>query len=96
MLKVDADLLYRFNSLGDLMLATLPGDRFVREGTVVAGTRTIPVLVKEALIQQAEALCKDKPIVQAIADAGEACSLGGDRQRSFHRQNQRRLRSDRQ
>jgi hypothetical protein len=25
LLKVDADLLYRFNSLGDLMMATLPG-----------------------------------------------------------------------
>ncbi len=43
LLKVDVDLLYRFNSLGDLMLATLPGDRYVKEGTVVAGTRTIPV-----------------------------------------------------
>ena len=67
LLKVDVDLLYRFNSLGELMMATLPGDRFVREGTVVAGTRTIPVLVKESLVQQAEALCKDKPIVRVLA-----------------------------
>ena len=66
LLKVDADLLYRFNSLGDLMMATLPGDRYVREGTVVAGTRTIPVLVKESLVQQAEALCKDRPIVRLL------------------------------
>jgi len=66
LLKVDADLLYRFNSLGDLMLATLPGDRYVREGTVVAGTRTIPVVVKEELIQKAEALCKAKPIVTLL------------------------------
>src|SRR6185295_2807737 len=62
LLKVDVELLYRFNSLGDLMLATLPSDRYVREGTVVAGTRTIPVVVKEDLIQKAEALCKEKPI----------------------------------
>ena len=66
LLKVDVDLLYRFNSLGELMLATLPGDRFVKEGTVVAGTRTIPVLVKESLVQKAEALCKDKPIVRLL------------------------------
>lgn len=66
LLKVDSELLYRFNSLGDLMLATLPGDRYVKEGTVVAGTRTIPVLVKEALIQAAEKLCKDKPIVSLL------------------------------
>ena len=66
LLKVDVDLLYRFNSLGDLMLATLFGNRFVKEGTVVAGTRTIPVVVKEELIQKAEALCKDKPIVTLL------------------------------
>ena len=66
LLKVDADLLYRFNSLGELMLATLPGDRYVRGGTVVAGTRTIPVVVKEELIQKAESLCKQKPIVTVL------------------------------
>src|SRR5688572_23889897 len=37
LLKIDAELLFHFNSLGDLMLATLPGDRYVKEGTVVAG-----------------------------------------------------------
>jgi molybdenum cofactor synthesis domain-containing protein len=67
LLKVDADLLYRFNSLGDLMMATLPGDRFVRQGTVVAGTRTIPVLVKESLVRQAEELCRDRPIVRLVS-----------------------------
>jgi molybdenum cofactor synthesis domain-containing protein len=67
LLKVDADLLYRFNSLGDLMMATLPGDRFVRQSTVVAGTRTIPVLVKESLVRQAEELCRDRPIVRLVS-----------------------------
>jgi molybdenum cofactor synthesis domain-containing protein len=63
LLKVDSDLLCRFNSLGDLMLATLPTNRYVKTGTVVAGTRTIPVVVKEELIWRAEALCKENPIV---------------------------------
>jgi molybdopterin biosynthesis enzyme len=67
LLTVDADLLYRFNSLGDLMMATLPGNRYVKQGTVVAGTRTIPVVVKEELIQKAEALCKEHPIVEVLA-----------------------------
>ena len=66
LLKVDVDLLYRFNSLGDLMLATLPSDRYVKKGTVVAGTRTIPVIVREELIQNAEALCKDRPIATIL------------------------------
>src|SRR5690242_8231400 len=67
LLKVDSDLLFRFNSLGDLMLATLPGDRYVKEGTVVAGTRTIPVIVKEELVRRAEAVCREKAIVTVLA-----------------------------
>jgi len=66
LLKVDADLLYRFNSLGDLMMATLPSDRYVKKGEIVAGTRTIPVVVKESLIRRAEALCKDCPMVTIL------------------------------
>ena len=66
LLKVDTGLLYRLNSLGDLMLATLPTNGYVKKGTVVAGTRTIPVVVKEALIQRAEALCDEAPIVTVL------------------------------
>ena len=66
LLKIDSDLLYRLNSLGDLMMATLLSDRYVNDGDVVAGTRTIPVVVKEELIQRAEALCKDHPIIRIL------------------------------
>jgi molybdopterin biosynthesis enzyme len=66
LLKVDSDLLYQFNSLGDLIMATLPSNRFVKKGEVVAGTRTIPVVVKEKLIKRAEALCKGHPLVQIL------------------------------
>ncbi len=66
LLKIDADLLYHFNSLGDLMMATLPSNRYVKKGDVVAGTRTIPVVVNEELIKRAEALCRDHPIVTIV------------------------------
>jgi hypothetical protein len=66
LLKIDSDLLYRLNSLGNLIVATLLSDRYVNDGDVVAGTRTIPVVVKEELIQRAEALCKDHPIVRIL------------------------------
>jgi molybdopterin biosynthesis enzyme len=66
LLKVDADLLFRFNSLGELMMATLPSNRYIKEGEVVAGTRTIPVIVKEELIQRAEALCESHPILNIL------------------------------
>lgn len=66
LLKVDGDLLYRFNELGDLILATLPSNRYVKKGDVVAGTRTIPVVVKEALVKGAEEICKGKKIVTIL------------------------------
>ena len=66
LLKIDSDLLYRLNSLGNLVMATLLSDRYVNKGDVVAGTRTIPVVVKEELIHQAEALCKEHPIVRIL------------------------------
>ena len=66
LLKIDSDLLYRLNSLGNLIMATLLSDRYVNEGDVVAGTRTIPVVVKEELIQRAETLCRDHSIVRIL------------------------------
>ena len=66
LLKVDAERLYRFNDLGDLMLATLPSNRYVKKGDVLGGTRTIPVVVKEDLVKKAEALCKEKPVVSIV------------------------------
>ena len=67
LLEVDQERLFRFNELGDLILATLPSGEFVREGTVVGGTRTIPVVVKEELAARAEALCQDGPIAWVTA-----------------------------
>lgn len=66
LLKVDTERLESFNALGDLILATLPTDHYVRKGDVVAGTRTIPVVVKETLIQEAEKICREKPIVTIL------------------------------
>jgi molybdopterin biosynthesis enzyme len=66
LLKIDADLLYRFNALGDLILSTLPSNRYVKKGDVLAGTRTIPVVVKEELVKKGEAICKEKPIVTIL------------------------------
>ena len=66
LLKIDEARLNRFNALGELMLATLTADRYVTKGEVIAGTRTIPVVVKEDLVKQAEAICKDQPIVTIV------------------------------
>jgi molybdenum cofactor synthesis domain-containing protein len=66
LLKIHEARLIEFNALGDLMLATLAGDRYVKKGEVIAGTRTIPVVVKEELVKKAEAICREKPIVTIV------------------------------
>jgi molybdopterin biosynthesis enzyme len=66
LLKVDEARLNQFNALGDLILATVPSNRYVKKGEVLAGTRTIPVVVKEDLVRKAEAICKEKPIVTIL------------------------------
>jgi molybdenum cofactor synthesis domain-containing protein len=63
LLKINETLLKQFNALGDLILATIPSNRYVQKGEVIAGTRTIPVVVKEDLVKRAEAICKESPIV---------------------------------
>ena len=65
LLKVDEDRLRQFNALGDLILATAPSNRYVKKGEVLAGTRTIPVVVKEELVRRAETVCKE-PIVTVV------------------------------
>jgi molybdenum cofactor synthesis domain-containing protein len=66
LLKIDEVRLIEFNALGDLMLATLAGDHYVKKGEVIAGTRTIPVVVTEELVKKAEAICREKPIVTIV------------------------------
>jgi hypothetical protein len=69
LLKIDRALLNKINSVPDIAFATIPGNRLVSEGEVLAGTRVIPVAVKRSLIDQAEqvlntgCLVEVKPLV---------------------------------
>ena len=93
LLKIDADLLYRFNSLGDLMMATLPSNRYVRQGDVVAGTRTIPVVVKESSDSASRNPVQGSPHRANFADAGTQDSFNRNWQRGLFWQNQGRFRT---
>lgn len=65
LLKIDVPQLARFNSLGEIIMATLHGNRSVRRGETVAGTRIIPLVIEEEKIIAAEKLCAaQEPLVQ--------------------------------
>lgn len=65
LLKIDAEALYRFNLLGEVMCSTLHTNTPVKKGDLVAGTRLIPLVSKRAVVEQAVAIAKEaQPLVQ--------------------------------
>jgi hypothetical protein len=53
LLKIDREALLAFNTLGDVMCATVHSNSVVKKGQVVAGTRAIPLVVKKSIIDDA-------------------------------------------
>jgi len=54
LLKVNLAALEAVNDLPEVVLATLPADTPVREGDMVAGTKVIPLVVREEVLEAAE------------------------------------------
>lgn len=57
-LKVDVPALHSLNAIQDVVFATLHGNHRVEAGQPVAGTRVIPLVVPDATVAQAEAVCR--------------------------------------
>jgi hypothetical protein len=57
LLKIDVDRLRRINAVDDVMMATLHTNQLVTRGRIVAGTRIIPLTIKEEALRAAEARC---------------------------------------
>jgi hypothetical protein len=53
LLKVDRERLKTFNTLGEVMCATLHTNTVVKKGREVAGTRAIPLVVKKKIVDEA-------------------------------------------
>jgi hypothetical protein len=66
LLKINVDRLKGINTVADVMMATLHTNQMVNSGRVVAGTRIIPLTIKDETIQAAEAHCKPNDPVVSI------------------------------
>lgn len=64
LLKIDRDKLYKLVSQDEIMFATIHENTVVRKGDKLAGTRIIPLFVKEEVMAAAEEILGDKPIVE--------------------------------
>ncbi|QEK13062.1 molybdopterin-binding protein [Crassaminicella thermophila] len=66
LLKINKELLYKLNSIGEMILVTLHNNYPVRKGKKVAGTRVIPLVIEEEKIKRAEEIIGNEKIVQVI------------------------------
>lgn len=65
LLKVNEELLYRFNLLGEVMCASLQTNTPVKKGENIAATRLIPLVAKRSIVEQAVSIAKDEgPIIE--------------------------------
>ncbi len=65
LLKVNAAVLYEVNSIDQVVFSTLHTNHTVDAGRAVAGTRVIPLAVKEETVRRAEQICASrKPLIE--------------------------------
>lgn len=66
-LKINLDLLYEVNTVDEICFSTIHGNKMVTEGKQLAGTRVIPLAVKEEIMEQFESDCKRKgPLIEVL------------------------------
>lgn len=66
LLKIDRERLYELVSQDEIMFATIHDNIIVRKGEKLAGTRIIPLFVAEEIMQKAEAVLADEPIIKIV------------------------------
>lgn len=75
MFRVDTDLLRQINRIGDLTVATLPDHYPVEPGDRLASMRIVPLVTQETQILQAEALCREKKLLQLLPYRGKKVGI---------------------
>jgi len=66
LLDVNVEALNRINSIEEVVLATMHDGQQVTEARPVAGTRVVPLVIKEEKIRQVEAICSEYDYVVGI------------------------------
>ncbi|MDO5413868.1 MAG: molybdopterin-binding protein [Bacillota bacterium] len=66
LLKIYRERLYQLVAQDEIMFASIHDNIVVREGEKLAGTRIIPLFVAEEVMQKAEAILADGPIIEIV------------------------------
>ncbi|MGF6906114.1 molybdopterin-binding protein [Fusobacterium sp. PH5-44] len=66
-LKINTELLYELNGLGDICFATIHGNKLVEKGQLLGGARAIPLVIKEEIIERFKKLSEEKfPLIEIL------------------------------
>lgn len=60
LLKINRDLLDELNELGDIIVATIHGNRTIEKDELIGGSRIIPLVIDKAKINEAVDILKEK------------------------------------
>lgn len=63
LLKINRDLLYDVNDLGDICLATIHGNRNIKQNELIGGCRVIPLIINKYKLKNAEQILENKPFL---------------------------------
>lgn len=66
LLKIDRERLYELVAQDEIMFASIHDNIVVRKGEKLAGTRIIPLFVAEEIMQKAESILADEPIIKIV------------------------------
>lgn len=66
LLKIDDDRLMAINSLGEMMIASVHGNFYVKKGDKICATRIIPLIIDEKKMENAKKIAGDKPLFSII------------------------------
>ncbi|WHH58646.1 molybdopterin-binding protein [Petroclostridium sp. X23] len=67
LLKINAKALIEINDIHEIVVSTLHTNQLVNKGTLVAGTKIIPLKIEEKKIVWMERICKhNNPIIQVV------------------------------
>ncbi|MCJ2164733.1 MULTISPECIES: molybdopterin-binding protein [unclassified Pseudodesulfovibrio] len=61
LLDIDTDILFKLNSVKDVIFGTIHTNQLVSKGRAMAGTRVIPLVVTEEIVAEAETLLRTNP-----------------------------------
>ncbi|MGL5615994.1 MAG: molybdopterin-binding protein [Sarcina sp.] len=60
LLKIDKEELLKLNMIDDIIFSTLHNNMPIKKGEKIAGTRVIPLMIKEELLEEARKTCTKK------------------------------------